>query len=159
PALFGKLGDEYEKRYGLSADHLTRISDINFENARRNPLAQTREWPANPEKMQQVLTGRIRICDGSQVTDAAVGVILASKAYTERYIAARVGEGPGLSKMEGWGHRSATMSFAEQMEESATAPYVLPQTRRAIVDAFHRAYIEYVWAVDVIETHDCFTTS
>ena len=159
PALFGKLGDEYEKRYGVSADHLTRISDINFENARRNPLAQTREWPANPEKMQQVLTGRIRICDASQVTDGAVGVILASKAYTERYIAARGGDATGVSKIEGWGHRTATMSFAEKMEESATAPYVLPHTRRAIMDAFKRADIEDVWAVDVIETHDCFTTS
>ena len=157
PALFGKLGDEYEKRYGLNEDHLTRISDINFENARRNPLAQTREWPSNPEKMMQPLTGRIRIGDASQVTDGAVAVILVSKAYTERYIAEH--GAAGVSRIEGWGHRTATMSFAEKMVESATAPYVLPHTRRAIVDAFKRADIEDVWAVDAIETHDCFTTS
>lgn len=157
PALFGKLGDEYDKRYGLKEDHLTRISDINFENARRNPLAQTREWPANPEKMMQPLTGRIRICDASQVTDGAVAVVLASKVYAERYSAEH--GSAGVSKIEGWGHRTATMSFAEKMAESATAPYVLPHTRRAIVDAFKRADIEDVWAVDAIETHDCFTTS
>lgn len=124
PALFGKLGDEYERRYGLNVDYLTRISDINFENARRNPLAQTREWPANPEKMMQPLTGRIRICDASQVTDGAVGVILASKAFTERYVAEH-GDA-GVSRIEGWGHRTATISFAEKMAESETAPYVLP---------------------------------
>ena len=159
PALFGQLGDEYEKRFGLKGDHLTRISDINFENARRNPLAQTREWPSNPEKMQQPLTGRIRIGDCSQVTDGAVGLILASKAYTEKYIASRGGDSSGVTAIEGWGHRTATMSFAEKMEESATAPYVLPHTRRAIVDALKRANIEDAWSLDAIETHDCFTTS
>ena len=159
PALFGQLGDEYERRFGLKNDHLTRISDINFENARRNPLAQTREWPANPEKMQQPLTGRIRIGDCSQVTDGAVGLILASKAYTEKYIASLGGNASSVSAIEGWGHRTATMSFAEKMEESATAPFVLPHTRRAIVDAFKRAGIEDCWSLDAIETHDCFTTS
>ena len=159
PALFGKLGDAYEQRYGLSDDYLTRISDINFENARRNPLAQTREWPPNPEKMQQPLTGRIRIGDCSQVTDGAVAFILASKAYTERYVKARGGDMSSVSKIEGWGHRTATMSFTEKMEESVNAPYVLPHTRRAIVDAFKRAEIADCWALDAIETHDCFTTS
>jgi len=159
PALFGQLGDEYERRFGLSNDHLTRISDINFENARRNPLAQTREWPSNPEKMQQPLTGRIRIGDCSQVTDGAVGLVLASKAYAEKYVESRGGEASGVSVIEGWGHRTATMSFAEKMEESASAPYVLPHTRRAIVDAFKRAEIADCWALDAIETHDCFTTS
>ena len=158
PALFGKLGDEYEKRYGLSNDHLTRISEINFENARRNPLAQTREWPSNPEKMQQPLTGRIRIGDCSQVTDGAVAIVIASKAYTEKYMKER-GSAARVSRIEGWGHRTATMSFAEKMAESATAPYVLPHTRRAIVDAFKRADIADCWALDGIETHDCFTTS
>ncbi len=157
PALFGKLGDEYQSRYGLNDDYLTRISELNFENARRNPLAQTREWPANPEKMQQQLTGRIRIGDCSQVTDGAVAIVLASKSYAEKYLK----EHPGaqVSKIEGWGHRTATMSFAAKMEESATAPYVLPHTRRAIVDAFKRADVEDCWAMDAVETHDCFTTS
>jgi len=159
PALFGQLGDEYERRYGLSNDHLTRISELNFENARRNPLAQTREWPPNPEKMAQTLTGRIRIGDASQVTDGAAAIIVASKAYTEKYVQARGGDTTGISKIEGWGHRTATISFAEKVEESASAPFVLPHTRRAIVDAFKRAGIADAWALDAVETHDCFTTS
>ncbi|MFN8616396.1 MAG: acetyl-CoA acetyltransferase [Dehalococcoidia bacterium] len=159
PALFGKLGDEYQKRFGLNDDYLTRISDINFENARRNPLAQTREWPANPEKMQQPLTGRIRIGDCSQVTDGAVAIILASRQYTEKHVAARGGDRSGTSKIEGWGHHTAVMSFNDKMAESAGNPFVLPHTRHAITDAFGRAKLADVWALDAIETHDCFTTS
>ena len=45
------------------------------------------------------------------------------------------------------------------MRESAGAPYVLPQTRRAILDAFARAGIADAGSVQAIETHDCFTTS
>jgi acetyl-CoA C-acetyltransferase len=159
PALFGQLGDEYERRFGLSDDHLTRISELNFANARRNPLAQTREWPPNPEKMAQPLTGRIRIGDASQVTDGAVAIVIASRAYTERYVKARGGDMSSVSRIDGWGHRTATMSFAGKMAESAGNPYVLPHTRRAIEDAFQRAKLPDAWSLDAIETHDCFTTS
>src|SRR5690606_9278793 len=33
PKLFGKLGDEYDKRYGLKDEHLAAISAINYANA------------------------------------------------------------------------------------------------------------------------------
>ena len=44
PRLFAGLGDVYEERFGLKQSHLTRIAEINYSNARRNPRAQTREW-------------------------------------------------------------------------------------------------------------------
>ncbi len=44
PKLFGRLGDEYDKRYGLKDEHLAHIAAVNYSNARRNPLAQTRNW-------------------------------------------------------------------------------------------------------------------
>ena len=44
PKLFGQLGDVYEERYGLREEHLTRIAEVNYSNARRNPRAQTRGW-------------------------------------------------------------------------------------------------------------------
>jgi len=49
PKLFGRLGDEYDARYGLDDAHLAEISRINYENARRNPNAQTRHWYMNAE--------------------------------------------------------------------------------------------------------------
>ena len=42
PATFGLLAQEYERRYGLDRKHLNRIAEINYGNAKRNPLAQTR---------------------------------------------------------------------------------------------------------------------
>src|SRR5579885_3643361 len=85
PRLFGRLGDEYDKRFGLKEEHLTRISEINFANARLNPLAQTRSWIMNKEdeqqqaKFNQRIAGRIRVRDCSQVTDGAAVVLLASE--------------------------------------------------------------------------------
>ena len=37
PKLFGRLGDEYDKRYGLKDEHLAHISAVNYSNAKRNP--------------------------------------------------------------------------------------------------------------------------
>ncbi len=49
PKLFGRLGDEYDKRYGLKDEHLAEISRINYDNAKLNPNAQTRTWYMNKE--------------------------------------------------------------------------------------------------------------
>lgn len=159
PTLFGRLGDAYAERYGLDDAHLTLISEINRENARRNPLAQTRSWPSNPEKEGQTLVGRIRIGDASQITDGAVGVVLASQEYAEQWAAKRGLSLDDVPRIEGWGHRTAPMLFDEKMLESRDAEYLLPHTRQAITDAFARAGIAEVWELDAIETHDCFTTS
>ena len=42
PAAFGLLTQEYERRYGLDRKHLNRIAEINYGNAKRNPLAPCR---------------------------------------------------------------------------------------------------------------------
>jgi acetyl-CoA C-acetyltransferase len=47
PAAFGLLAQEYERRYGLDRKYLNRIAEINYGNAKRNPLAQTRKWQFN----------------------------------------------------------------------------------------------------------------
>src|SRR6516164_6115299 len=78
PKLFGRLGDEYDKRFGLKDEHLAHISAINYSNAKRNPLAQTR-------KFNTQIGGRIKVSDCSQVTDGAVAVFLASKKYATEY--------------------------------------------------------------------------
>ena len=44
PKLFGRLGDEYDKRFGLQDEHLAHIAAVNYGNAKRNPKAQTRHW-------------------------------------------------------------------------------------------------------------------
>ena len=91
PKLFGKLGDEYDKRYGLKDEHLAAISAVNYANAKLNPLAQTRTWYMNKahassrDEYNAAVGGRVRISDCSQVTDGAAAVFLASRAYAEKF--------------------------------------------------------------------------
>jgi acetyl-CoA C-acetyltransferase len=165
PSLFGRLGDEYDRRYGLRDEHLARISAINFANARRNPLAQTRAWPA-PEadpkqagKMSQTVAGRLKVRDCSQVTDGVAVLLLASADYAGRYAARRGRPLDAIPRILGWGHRTAPIEFDAKLRESREERYVLPHTREAILDAFRRAGVGSVHELSGIETHDCFTTS
>jgi acetyl-CoA C-acetyltransferase len=165
PKLFGKLGDEYDKRYGLKDEHLARISAINYGNAKLNPNAQTRNWFMNYEhacstgQFNANIGGRIKLTDCSQVTDGAAGIILASAKFAAEY-AKRTGKSlDQIPRVLGWGHATAPIEFAEKVKESEGQPYVLPHTRKAVVDAFRRAGLPGVEKIDAIETHDCFTTS
>ena len=165
PKLFGRLGDEYDKRYGLKDEHLAHISAVNYSNAKRNPLAQTRSWymtedHANAtDKFNSIIGGRIKISDCSQVTDGAVAVFLASAKGAAAYAKQRGIDLAKLPKILGWGHRTAPIEFTTKVAESAGNDYVLPHTRQAILDAFERAGVSGVGDIDAIETHDCFTTS
>jgi acetyl-CoA C-acetyltransferase len=165
PKLFGKLGDEYDKRYGLKDEHLAGISALNYANAKLNPLAQTRTWYMNQahacskDEYNAAVGGRIRIADCSQVTDGAVAVFLASKAYAETYARARGISMESIPRVLGWGHHTARLKFADKVAESQGNAFVLPHVRSTITDAWKRAGIADVAGVDGIETHDCFTTS
>jgi acetyl-CoA C-acetyltransferase len=59
--------------------------------------------------------------------------------------------------IQGWGHATAPIHFDDKAEEAVRHRYVLPHTRRAILDAFDRAGIGGVHDVSCIETHDCFS--
>ena len=165
PKLFGRLGDEYDKRFGLKDEHLARISAINYANAKKNPLAQTRGWYMSEEHANSLdrfnshIGGRIKISDCSQVTDGAICVFLAGEEYATKYAKAHNLDINRIPQILGWGHHTARLGFDDKISESQDNPFVLPHTRQAIVDAFARARIPDVWAVDAIETHDCFTTS
>lgn len=165
PKLFGKLGDEYDKRYGLKDEHLAHIAAVNYANAKKNPKAQTRTWymseahACETSSYNAVIGGRIKVSDCSQVTDGAVAVILASDKFAAQYAKQRGTQVERLAKIQGWGHRTAPLRFEDKVAESAKDPFVLPHTRRAITDAYKRAGIKDCWALSGIETHDCFTTS
>ncbi len=165
PKLFGRLGDVYEDRFGLKEEHLTRIAEVNFSNARRNPRAQTRGWftdetqDLNSGKYTTQIAGRLRVRDCSQVTDGATSIFLASETFASKYAQRRGVALESLPKILGWGHRTAPIKFDTKIAETKGNPYVLPHTRQAILDAFQRAGLADVWGVQGIETHDCFTTS
>ena len=165
PKLFGRLGDEYDKRFGLKDEHLAHIAAVNYSNAKRNPLAQTRNWymtedhARSTDKFNAVIGGRIKVSDCSQVTDGAVSLFLASEKAAGAYAKTRGIKLESIPRLLGWGHHTAPIEFGAKVAESRDNPYVLPHTRQAILDALQRAGLADVWGVDGIETHDCFTTS
>lgn len=162
PRAFSDLADEYERRYGLRYEHLMRISEINFANAKRNPNAQTRQWSFTPESFtahdgaNPVVEGRTRKQDCGQVTDGVAVVFLATARRAAEYAARRGLSLEHLPRIRGWGHRSAPIGYAAKVRASEGQPYVFPQVRRAIEDARARAGVRDMSELHVVETHDCF---
>ncbi len=164
PKLFGKLADETLKKYPdldekRYMDALAKISVINYSNAKRNPLAQTRKWFMSYEqastrdtKTNPLVGGRLAVSDCSQVTDGAAVVVLAS----EKFVKEKGYENRPV--MKGYGHRVAPMLFEKKMADNQDSEYTLPWTRQACLDAYKRAGLT-VDDIDVFETHDCFTSS
>ena len=165
PYMFSLLGDEYERRYGIDQRHLSAIAELNFRNAKDNPKAQTRAWAHTPESFSAddtanpIVEGRIRRSDCSQVTDGAAGLVLAGRHAAEAWAASRGESLESVPRILGWGHRTVGLALADKVRRSADAEYVLPHVRGAITDAFRRAGVPDVSAIDGIETHDCFTPS
>jgi len=165
PHVFSEVAEEYDRRYGLKSEHLWRIAEINFANARRNPNAQTRRWQFTPESFtadaqaNPVIDGRIRKQDCGQISDGAAIVFLANEAVARRWAAARGRPMGSLSRILGWGHRTAPISYQAKVEASRGQPYVFPFVRATIQDAFRRAGVAGIDAIDGIETHDCFTST
>lgn len=164
PKLFGRLADETLKKYPeldekRYMDALAKISVINYANAKRNPLAQTRKWFMSYEQASTRGTetnpfvgGKLAVSDCSQVTDGAAVVVLCSESFmNERGIVAK-------PIIKGFGHRTAPMLFDKKMKDNEGSKYTLPWTRQAVLDAYKRSGLS-VDDIDVFETHDCFTSS
>ena len=160
PYTFAALADEYDRRYGVDDRHLRAIAELNFRNAKANPNAQTRSWEftdrhfTDDDEVNPPVAGRLRRYDCSQITDGGAGLVLVS----ERFLAERAPSGV-RSRVQGWGHRTVALPLDHKLRRSADEPYVLPHVREAALDAFRRAGIPGVEAVDAVETHDCFTIS
>ncbi len=163
PKLFGRLADEILKKYGTDTKRfygaLANISVKNYNNAKRNPLSQTRKWFMNYEQAisrgtitNPLVGGSLAVSDCSQITDGAVVVVLASEKYIKRNLIEKA------PIVKGYGHRVAPMTFDKKIEESANNNYILPWTRQCILDAYRRANLS-VDDMDFFETHDCFTSS
>lgn len=126
PKLFGKLAEETVTKYNLDKEKylnsLAVISNINYENAKRNPNAQTRKWFMNLENAKNRNTnnnanvgGMLSVSDCSQVTDGAAMLILVSEKYAESQYKEIY---KNLPIIKGQGHRNAPMRFYDKIEES-----------------------------------------
>lgn len=165
PAVFGRIAQEYEARYGLDRRYLNRIAEINRSNAMRNPNAQTRKWRFDAEaftdsdELNPMIEPGTRRQDCGQITDGAAAIIVASDRFMRDYAAksgARVSDFPQIL---GWGHVNAGIRFLDKIERSHGETHLFPHVRKAITDAWGRAGIAGTSDLDGIETHDCFTST
>lgn len=165
PHMFSVMADEIDRRHGLKQAHLAAIARKNFDNARRNPKAQTRTWTfadgafEADDTLNPIVEGRVRRQDCGQVTDGGAAVVLASSGFASRWAALRDVEHARVPRILGWGHRTAGLSLASKLARSEGQPYLLPHLRGAIEDAYRRAEITGPEALHGIETHDCFTVT
>jgi acetyl-CoA C-acetyltransferase len=165
PHMFSELGDEYDRRYGLKHEHLARIAEINFANAKRNPNSQTREWQFTEDSFLEndeanpIIEGRIRKQDCGQITDGAAIVFLASAKRAKEYAVQQGISLDSIPYIKGWGHSTAPIAYQDKIDASRGEDFVFPHLRQSIEDSFARAGIRDVDALDGIETHDCFTTT
>ncbi len=160
PHLFGRLAEIYDERWGLQYAHLAEIARINLQHARRNPLAQTRDWNFTPASFTQdddanpVVDGWTRRNDCGQVTDGGAAVILANAAFAESWAHQHGKTLQDLARIQGWGHTTAGLSLEGKLAHSGAL--LLPHLAQAIRAAWQRAGVHEVWQLDLIETHDCF---
>ncbi|MDT8989313.1 acetyl-CoA acetyltransferase [Curvibacter sp. APW13] len=163
PAAFGLVAREYDERYGLDRQWLNQIAKQNYANAKDNPLAQTRKWAfddlsfTDDDEANPVIEPGTRRQDCGQITDGACAVVLVSERFLQRH-ARHVGHMQSdYARIAGWGHRTAGLRLQDKFERSRNEPYVFGHLRQAIEDAWRRAGIGGIDAVQGVETHDCFT--
>ncbi len=165
PAAFGRVAQEYERRYGLDRKYLNRIAEINYGNARNNPLAQTRKWQfdalsfTDDDQANPLIEPGTRRQDCGQVTDGASAVVLASARFAQAHAQRHGSTLESLARISGWGHRNAGLRLQDKFDRSRDQAYVFPHLRQALQDAWTRAGVPGVQAMDGVETHDCFTTT
>jgi acetyl-CoA C-acetyltransferase len=165
PAVFGLLGEEYAYRYGLDRQYLNRISEINYGNAKLNPLAQTRGWKftdlsfTDDDIANPIIEPGTRRQDCGQITDGATALVLVSERYMQQHATKTHTKRAETAQILGWGHRNAGIKFLDKLDRSKNDTHVFPHVRDTITDAFTRAGITDVMQLDGIETHDCFTTT
>ena len=163
PFLFDRITQEYDARHGISDEPLTRIAEINFTNARRNPRAQTRSWQfaegsfAGDGTLNPSVEGRVRKLDCGQITDGAACLILAGEEAARAHAAKRGLALKDLPRIKGWGHRSAPILLETKLAASKDQPLLFPHAARALSDARERAGMADITDLDGLETHDCFT--
>ena len=165
PAAFGLLAQEYEHRYGLDRKYLNRIAELNYGNARRNPLAQTRKWNFDPlsftddDEANPLIEPGTRRQDCGQITDGACAIVVCSEAFAQRHAAKRGSAAARLPQILGWGHTNAGIRFLDKIERSRGEDYIFPHVRKSVTEAQRRAGLGGVADLDGIETHDCFTAT
>jgi acetyl-CoA C-acetyltransferase len=159
---FSQIADAYAARWGLDSSHLGEIARKNFENARRNPKAQSRGWSFEPgafaaeDDLNPIVEGRLRRQDCGRITDGAAAVVLCSAEFAARH-AHRLGT-ELAPRIAGWSTATAPMLLDSKLSTIPDEGPMFPHVARVVSEAREMAKTD-LDHIDLIETHDCFTIS
>jgi len=165
PYIFDRIGNEIDRRHGLKHEHLARIAEINFTNARANANAQSRNWAFPPgcfgedDRLNPVIEGQVRKLDCGQITDGAACVVLAGETAARAHAARHGLRLADIPRIKGWGHRTAPLLLDQKLAMSEGQPLLFPHAAGTIQDALRRSGFGNVRDLDGLETHDCFTVT
>jgi acetyl-CoA C-acetyltransferase len=144
-AMFTRL---YMARYGVTREHLARISIKNHENALKNPYAQLHKSitmeSVLAENSNPIVADPLRLFDCCPITDGAASVVLCAAEKAKEFNRKAVG-------ISGVGNATDTLAISERKD-----PLVLEAVKLASQKAFRMANLEPA-DVDVAELHDAFT--
>ncbi|HVR32478.1 MAG TPA: acetyl-CoA acetyltransferase [Acidimicrobiia bacterium] len=161
---FSQIAEAYAERWGLDDGHLGAIAEKNFDNARRNPKAQSRAWAFEPgafgpdDDLNPIVEGRLRRQDCGRITDGAAAVVLSSGAYAARHAKRTGREISAFPRISGWSTATAPMLLQTKLAASPPDGPMFPHVARVIDEARAMAETD-LEHIDLIETHDCFTIS
>lgn len=147
--VFGQVTARYFQKYGDQSDILARIAAKNHRNGVDNPYAQMRkdfgfEFCNTVSDKNPLVAGPLRRTDCSLVSDGAAAVVLADTETALKL------------------NKAVVFRAAEQVND------FLPVSRREFLDmegpalAWQKALANAglgLLDLDVLETHDCFTTA
>ena len=162
PAAFSDMIDEYQQRYQLEKVYLSAISKKNFDNAKTNPNAQTRNWQFEPGAFEQnddlnpSVIGNIRRQDCGQMTDGAATLFLASESRAKEYANTHKISLDKLPYIKGWGHINAPMNFQQKRRSSNQQQCLFPHVEHLFKQTLSCAGLTHINEIDGLEVHDCF---
>ena len=161
PNLYGKLTTLIWKNMQRADDprqRLAHLTEIAYENGKRNPNAQTRKLFMN-EKQANLrgcstnppVAGRLAQSDATLTTDGAAVVILASEEFKQKHCPDRA-----LPVVKGRGFRVAPMELKTKLTEARVSDYLLPWTHKTVEEAYKSAGLT-ADDIDVFELYDYYT--
>ena len=166
PKLFGRLGDEYDKRFGLKDEHLAHISAVNYSNAKRNPLAQTRNWYMTEDHARandkfncdhRRPHQGLRLLAGHRRRRVAVPRLREGRRRRTPRSAASSSRASHVCSAGAITPRRS--SSTPRSPRAATTPTCCRTPGRRSSTPSGAPASPTCWGVNAIETHDCFTTS
>lgn len=161
---YGRLLDAYLEKYNPPEAEvlksLAHMTETAYENAKRNPLSQTRKMFMSEKQANMrgcstnpLTAGKLAKSDATMVTDGAAIVILASADFVQQH-----STNTKLPYIKGYGSRVAPMTMDAKLEESKHNEYLLPWTRQVIQDAYRTSGLS-VDDIDVFELYDYYTVA